>query len=114
MTSVGYPWNDCKNCIPGGIITQQSGYPRSNFKKPKLEMIKVVSTISAGKWCLPFSKIFLLKQFLSQQYLFKLNSGSILKWAKNISFGFLLSCNKCKYDQTSITIEYKIKLKHWM
>ena len=36
--------------IPGWIITWQLGYLRSDFKKQKKEMIKVVSTISAFNW----------------------------------------------------------------
>ena len=35
-----------KNFIPGRIITRHISYPRSNFRKWKQEMIKVVSTFS--------------------------------------------------------------------
>ena len=38
-----------KFVIPGRIITCQLGYSRSNFKKQKREMIKVVSTTSGYK-----------------------------------------------------------------
>ena len=45
MTSVGYLRNDFNIFYSCRIITGWFGYQRSNFKKQKREMIKVVSTI---------------------------------------------------------------------
>ena len=42
-----------KQIVPERTITQQLGYPKSNFKKQKQEMIKVDSTTSGTRsWTL--------------------------------------------------------------
>ena len=46
MTSVGYTRNDFNFFVPGMLIAWQLGYLRSELKKLKWEMIKVVFTIS--------------------------------------------------------------------
>ena len=49
-TSVRYPINTFKICIPGRIIAQSSDNRDPTFKKWKREKVKVVSTISGCGW----------------------------------------------------------------